>query len=79
MPFRNETRSRSGRAILSSAIHSPGSAAQELRPIADFVIAATALANTLTVVTRNAADYEPLGVRVRNPWAYAPEAPLPVY
>lgn len=38
------------------------------RPERDALIAATALAHGLTVVTRNTADFEPMGVTVLNPW-----------
>jgi len=41
------------------------------RPINDALIASTALVHDLTVVTRNAADFEPLGVRILNPWEFA--------
>jgi predicted nucleic acid-binding protein len=34
----------------------------------DALIAATALAHGLTVVTRNTADFEPTGVSLLNPW-----------
>ena len=34
----------------------------------DALIAATALVHGLTVVTRNVADFEPMGVAVLNPW-----------
>ena len=34
----------------------------------DALIAATALAHGLTVVTRNIADFKPLGVVLLNPW-----------
>ena len=34
----------------------------------DALIAATALVHGLTVVTRNAADFEPTGVPLLNPW-----------
>jgi predicted nucleic acid-binding protein len=34
----------------------------------DSLIAATALVNNLTVVTRNVKDFAPMGVRVINPW-----------
>jgi predicted nucleic acid-binding protein len=39
------------------------------RPERDALIAATALVHGLTVVTRNVADFEPMGVGVLNPWA----------
>jgi hypothetical protein len=38
------------------------------RPERDALIAATALVHGLTVVTRNTADFEPMGVGVLNPW-----------
>lgn len=38
------------------------------RPVHDALIAATALAHGLTVVTRNTSDFEPLGVALLNPW-----------
>jgi predicted nucleic acid-binding protein len=38
------------------------------RPERDVLIAATALAHNLTVVTRNTADFGPLGVALVNPW-----------
>jgi predicted nucleic acid-binding protein len=34
----------------------------------DALIAATALVHGLTVVTRNVADFEPIGVALLNPW-----------
>ena len=37
--------------------------------IEDALIAATALVHNLTVVTRNARDFEPLGVETLNPFA----------
>lgn len=37
-------------------------------PAIDFLIAATALAHDLTVVTRNVSDMEQSGVRLLNPW-----------
>jgi predicted nucleic acid-binding protein len=37
-------------------------------PVADSLIAATALTHNLTVVTRNVRDFERCGVAVLNPW-----------
>lgn len=39
------------------------------RPVVDCLIAATAIRHNLTLVTRNASDFEPLPVRQINPWA----------
>lgn len=39
------------------------------RPERDALIAATALVHRFTVVTRNVADFAPMGVKVVNPWA----------
>jgi predicted nucleic acid-binding protein len=38
------------------------------RPERDVLMAATALTRNLTVVTRNTADFEQLGVALVNPW-----------
>lgn len=38
------------------------------RPERDALIAATAICSGLTVVTRNVADFESMGVAVVNPW-----------
>jgi predicted nucleic acid-binding protein len=38
----------------------------------DALIGATALVHRLTVVTRNIADFEPMNVRVLNPWEPLP-------
>jgi predicted nucleic acid-binding protein len=40
------------------------------RPERDAWIAATALVHGMTVVTRNVADFEPMGVGVLNPWNF---------
>lgn len=37
--------------------------------VMDGFFAATALANDLTLATRNVRDFEPLGVRLFNPWS----------
>lgn len=39
----------------------------------DALIAATALVHSMTVVTRNVADFEPTGVLLLNPWDFSPE------
>lgn len=39
------------------------------RPERDALIAATALVHGMSVVTRNVADFAPMGVRTINPWA----------
>jgi predicted nucleic acid-binding protein len=38
------------------------------RPTVDSLIAASARVHGFTVVTRNTADFEPLGVPLLNPW-----------
>jgi hypothetical protein len=47
----------------AAALHIP-----DPRPEHDALIAATALVHGMTVVTRDAADFAPTGVRTLNPW-----------
>lgn len=47
----------------SARLHVP-----DPRPVRDALIAATALAHGMTVVTRNVVDFEPTGVPILNPW-----------
>lgn len=51
-------------ALRCAALHVP-----DPRPAHDAAIAATALEHGLTVVTRNARDFAPMGVPYFNPWA----------
>lgn len=46
------------------------------RPTVDSLIAATARIHSLTIATRNTADFEGCGVRLLDPWQ-APPAPPP--
>ena len=48
-----------------AALHVPNP-----RPERDALIAATALVHSMTVVTRNTADFEPTGVALLNPWRH---------
>lgn len=52
----------------SAVLHDP-----DPRPIRDSLIAATALVHGLTVVTRNVADFEPMGAEIIDPWRTAHE------
>ena len=49
-----------------AALHVP-----QPRPYRDSLIGATAIARGMTVVTRNTDDFEPMGVRVLNPWDFS--------
>ena len=42
--------------------------ANQTLPVIDGLIAATALEHSLTIVTRNTADFKPAGVTVINPF-----------
>ena len=55
-------------ALSCAALHVP-----DPRPELDALIAATALVHDLTVVTRNTTDFEPMGVKLFNPWTHAEE------
>jgi predicted nucleic acid-binding protein len=48
----------------SALLHVP-----DPRPVRDALIAATAMVHGMTVVTRNVADFEPMGAAILNPWA----------
>ncbi len=50
-------------ALRCARLHVP-----DPRPERDAYIAATALVHGMTVVTRNAADFESTGAKVLNPW-----------
>ena len=54
-------------ALRCAALHVP-----DPRPERDALIAATALVHGMTLVTRNLADFEPMGVPLFNPWAAEP-------
>jgi toxin FitB len=50
-------------ALRCASLHVP-----DPRPTRDALIAATAMVHEMTVVTRNVRDFEPMNVRVINPW-----------
>ena len=54
-------------ALRCAALHVP-----DPRPERDALIAATSLVHGMTLVTRNVADFEPMGVPLFNPWATEP-------
>jgi hypothetical protein len=47
----------------SAVLHGP-----DPRPVRDTLIAATALVHGMSVVTRNVADFTPLGTEIIDPW-----------
>jgi predicted nucleic acid-binding protein len=49
----------------SARLHVP-----DPRPLRNAVIAATAMAHGMTVVTRNVRDFEKTGVRILDPWEW---------
>jgi len=57
-------------ALKSAALHVP-----DPKPIRDGLIAATALAHGLTVVTRNVGDFQSSGVAIVNPWTRTSGSP----
>lgn len=52
-------------AFRCSRLHVP-----DPRPERDAFIAASALVHGMTVVTRNVADFKPMGVAIINPWKH---------
>jgi len=50
-------------ALRCAQLHVP-----DPRPERDAFIAATALVHGMTIVTRNIADFQPMGVNLINPW-----------
>ena len=50
-------------ALRCAALHVP-----DPRSDRDALLAATALAHAMTIVTRNTADFQPMGVALLNPW-----------
>jgi predicted nucleic acid-binding protein len=58
LPFTGET------ALICAGMHVP-----DPRSFRDSMIAATAQQHSLTLVTRNVADFEGLNIKIFNPWA----------
>jgi predicted nucleic acid-binding protein len=59
-------------ALRWAEISSQGERSGRTGSLADGLIAATALDRGLTIVTRNATDFEPFGVSLLNPWSASP-------
>jgi predicted nucleic acid-binding protein len=55
-------------AMRWASLVAQGSRTGRLLPTVDSLIAATALAHGLTVVTRNTKDFEGIGATIINPW-----------
>ncbi|MDD4976484.1 MAG: type II toxin-antitoxin system VapC family toxin [Bacteriovorax sp.] len=53
-------------ALCCGKLHVPDPRAER-----DALIGATALVHNMVVVTRNVEDFEPLGVKILNPWEYS--------
>lgn len=56
-------------SLRSAQLHAPNP-----KPFRDGLIAATALVHSMTVVTRNTADFELTGAQILNPWRLATNA-----
>ncbi|MBR0867519.1 MULTISPECIES: type II toxin-antitoxin system VapC family toxin [Bradyrhizobium] len=52
-------------ALRCARLHVP-----DPRPERDAFIAASALVHGMMIVTRNVADFEPMGVKIVNPWTH---------
>lgn len=59
-------------AVIWGEIMGDGDRAGQPKPMADAQIAAVALAQDLTLVTRNVEDFAGTGVSLLNPWAPGP-------
>ncbi len=57
-------------AELAAVLRARASRSGRTISIADALIAGTAMAHEMTVVTRNVSDFEGLGIEIINPWEY---------